>query len=155
MTGHGDINEKIPELRKVKALGNQSSITTCSKCGSEMVVEEADDFVLDETDEPIGLVDYFHCMDCGHKFIIENGKIILVIDPTQNQSFCDKGGKMMTGHGIVKISDKNKVSPTAKELLKEWQTEFHSGDEIEIQISEIDDMFEKILKYLAKTENQD
>lgn len=24
MTGHGDINEKIPELRKVKALGNQS-----------------------------------------------------------------------------------------------------------------------------------
>lgn len=31
MTGHGDINEKIPELRKVKALGNQSKVR-CAYC---------------------------------------------------------------------------------------------------------------------------
>lgn len=48
-----------------------------------MVVEEADDFVHDETGEDLGLVDYFHCMDCGHKFIVFEGKIFGVIDPTK------------------------------------------------------------------------
>jgi hypothetical protein len=58
---------------------------------------------------------------------------------------------MMTGRGKVEAL---KETQTAKVLLQKWTT-VTKNLTTEESILEIDDMIEKILEYLARTENQD
>ena len=53
----------------------QSKKETCPNCGSDMIQEEGHEFG-DPDGEETGILDHFHCIDCGQDFLGDGTKLV-------------------------------------------------------------------------------
>ena len=54
---------------------NQSSTPNCPSCNSDLVQEEGHEFG-DPDGEETGIIDHFHCTDCGQDFLKDGTKLV-------------------------------------------------------------------------------